>query len=363
MAGLVKAKKYDWKDSNMALFGSDTDRQVKKESAMTEPAWEGAGTEPGLKIWRIVKFEVTDWPKEDYGKFYNGDSYIVLYTYKTGDSEDLKYDLHFWIGKNSSQDEYGTAAYKTVELDTYLDDKAVQHREVQGHESERFKSYFNTIQILEGGAETGFRHVEPVEYKPRLLQFNGKGRHITVKEVPFTEKSLKSDDVFVLDKGLEIIQWNGAGANGMEKIKAQQFCQQLEAERSGASNSVVEEGSRAPAFYDGLPDEDVEMDEEDEGVETGDKTLMKVSDAGGQIEMTEVKKGTVTRDDLTSDDVFLVDNGLQVFVYVGANASVEEKRNGFPYAHKYIKDNDKKPYMQVTVVKEGQQSELDNVLA
>ena len=36
---------------------------------------------------------------------------------------------------------------------------------------------------LEGGAETGFRHVEPVEYKPRLLQFNGKGRHVTVKEV------------------------------------------------------------------------------------------------------------------------------------------------------------------------------------
>ena len=28
MAGLVKAKKYDWKDSNLALFGSDTEREV-----------------------------------------------------------------------------------------------------------------------------------------------------------------------------------------------------------------------------------------------------------------------------------------------------------------------------------------------
>nr|XP_022299451.1 gelsolin-like protein 2 [Crassostrea virginica]XP_022299452.1 gelsolin-like protein 2 [Crassostrea virginica]XP_022299453.1 gelsolin-like protein 2 [Crassostrea virginica]XP_022299454.1 gelsolin-like protein 2 [Crassostrea virginica]XP_022299455.1 gelsolin-like protein 2 [Crassostrea virginica] len=361
MAGLIKAKKYDWKDSNMALFGSDTERQVKKESAMTEPAWEGAGTEVGLKIWRIVKFEVTDWPVEDYGKFFTGDSYIILKTYKEGDSEDLKYDLHFWIGTQSTQDEYGTAAYKTVELDTFLDDKAVQHREVQGHESEKFKSYFSTIQYLEGGAETGFRHVEPVEYKPRLLQFNGKGRHVTVKEVPFTEKSLKSDDVFVLDKGLEIIQWNGAGSNGMEKIKAQQFCQQLEAERSGASNSVVEEGSRAAAFYDGLPDDDVEA-EEDEGVTTGESILMKVSDASGKIEMTEVKKGSVTRDDLSSDDVFLVDTGLQVFVYVGGNASPQEKKNGFPYAHKYIQENDKKPFIHVTVVKEGQDSELETLL-
>ena len=66
----------------MALFGSDTERKVKKESAETEPAWKGAGQAVGLQIWRIVKFKVTHWPKEDYGKFYDGDSYIILHTYK-----------------------------------------------------------------------------------------------------------------------------------------------------------------------------------------------------------------------------------------------------------------------------------------
>ena len=56
--------------------------------------------------------------------------------------QEIKYDVHFWIGKYSTQDEYGTAAYKTVELDTFLEDKPIQHREVQGHESALFKKYF-----------------------------------------------------------------------------------------------------------------------------------------------------------------------------------------------------------------------------
>ena len=58
--------------------------------------------------------------------------------------QELLYDVHFWIGKESTQDEYATAAYKTVELDTLLDDKPVQHREVEGRESALFLTYFKS---------------------------------------------------------------------------------------------------------------------------------------------------------------------------------------------------------------------------
>jgi gelsolin len=58
--------------------------------------------------------------------------------------------------------------YKTIELDTYLKDVPVQHREVQGHESPLFLSYFpNGVRILEGGVASGFQHVSPTEYKVR----------------------------------------------------------------------------------------------------------------------------------------------------------------------------------------------------
>lgn len=56
--------------------------QIKKANAEGEDAWKGAGKEEGLQIWRIVQFKVTHWPKKDYSKFYTGDSYIILNTYK-----------------------------------------------------------------------------------------------------------------------------------------------------------------------------------------------------------------------------------------------------------------------------------------
>ena len=44
-----------------------------------------------------------------------------------------------------------------------------------------FMSYFNgMISIMEGGAETGFRHVPPECYEPRLLQLVGGRKDVVV---------------------------------------------------------------------------------------------------------------------------------------------------------------------------------------
>lgn len=352
MSGLRKAKKYDWKDSNMALFGSDTDKQVKKEAAECEPAWQGSGQKVGLQIWRIVKFKVENWPKEDYGKFYNGDSYIILNTYKEPDTNELKYDVHFWIGKYSTQDEYGTAAYKTVELDAFHDDKPVQHREVESHESNLFKSYFDSITIMNGGAETGFRHVTPEEYQPRLLHFRKEGRTVTLKEVERCKDLLNEDDVYILDSGSEIYQWNGRACSKDEKFKAVQHLQQMKSERSGRCRTETldqDDISERHKFYDCL---DEEQDQNEEQDDDSDTKLFRVSDEDGSLDMDLVKEHKVDAADLDSKDVFVCDFKSDVFVWVGQKASHAECHNAMGYAHNYLKGTGH-PYAHVAVVRQG----------
>lgn len=359
MTGLVKPKKYDWKDSNLALFGSDVEKKVKGDAAKGELAWEGAGQDVGLQIWRIVSFKVTHWPKEDYGKFFSGDSYIILNTYKPNpNSDELAYDVHFWIGSQSTQDEYGTAAYKTVELVIYLGDKPVQHREVQGHESNLFKGYFTKgIIIMEGGAESGFRHVEPDKYVPRLLHFCGDKRNVVVMEVPRRRSKLDSTDVYLLDLGTTIYQWNGAGSNKNERWKAMMFLQAMKSERGRARSETLDENfmsSRHP-FYRALDSDEDDEDDEAEEMESEDdvKHLFRVSDSSGSLTFSKVKENDITKNDFDSGDVFILDTSEQCFVWIGNGASPQEKQNGLAYAHNHLKTT-AHPLISVVVVKEGQ---------
>lgn len=80
----------------------------------------------------------------------------------------------------------------------------MQHREIQGYESELFLSYFGNLVIQNGGVDTGFKHVEPEQYRSRLLHIKGSRGHVVVHEAPLTFKSLNSGDVFVLDAGMTI---------------------------------------------------------------------------------------------------------------------------------------------------------------
>lgn len=362
MTGLVKPKTYDWKDSNLALFGSDLEREVKKSAAETEPAWENAGTAVGLQIWRIVNFKVTTWPKNQYGKFFNGDSYIILNTYKPRpESNELAYDVHFWIGSQSTQDEYGTAAYKTVELDTYLDDKPIQHREVEGHESELFLSYFPAgIIFMEGGADSGFRHVEPEKYQSRLFHFCGEGKNVAMSQIPASKSLLDPGDVFILDMGLTIYQWNGSGASVFEKQKAMKYMQVLKEERSGKSikTEVIDESEDGldsdHAFYEALTDNDPK---EDFHVSVVDEQpqLYRVSDASGSLKFEHVKDGKIGKKDFDTNDVFILDTKKSCYVWVGRRANPNETKNGFSYAHGHLMKT-ANPLRPIVVIKEGREN-------
>ncbi|OXB77121.1 UNVERIFIED_CONTAM: hypothetical protein H355_007768 [Colinus virginianus] len=190
-------------------------------------------TTPGIQIWRIENMEMVPVPTKSYGNFYEGDCYVLLSTRKTGSS--FSYDIHYWLGKNSSQDEQGAAAIYTTQMDDYLGSVAVQHREVQGNESETFRAYFKQGLIYkQGGVASGMKHVETNTYNvQRLLHVKGK-KNVVAAEVEMSWKSFNLGDVFLLDLGQLIIQWNGPESNRAERLGAMTLAKDIrDRERGG----------------------------------------------------------------------------------------------------------------------------------
>jgi gelsolin len=363
---MLKPPTYDIANSNIALLGSDLEKKVKLAAAQTEPAWQNAGKEVGLKIWRIEKFHVKSWDPKDYGNFFSGDSYIVLHTYKKKEGDALAWDVHFWLGAHTTQDEAGTAAYKTVELDDVLGGAPVQHREVQDHESELFLSYFpGGVKILAGGVETGFHHVEPEKYEPRLLHLKGK-KHIRVTQVPMGLKSLNSGDVFLLDMGLKLIQFNGKKSGPMERNKGAQLCRALDDNRGGKAEVVViEEGDKNADFWKavGGPGDIAAAGGDDAEVEKAtatNKRLYRLSDKSGSLSFSEEASGKVPRSKLDSSDVFIYDVGPEVFVWIGAKASTGERKTGLHYAQDYLAKNSRPLWLPISRILEGGANEVFN---
>mmetsp|Transcript_26688 Transcript_26688/g.55029 ORF Transcript_26688/g.55029 Transcript_26688/m.55029 type:complete len:226 (-) Transcript_26688:1498-2175(-) len=200
-------------ETNLAGIGSDEDKAARQAAAKMDFNWEGAGSNEGIEIWRVENkrdendnpdFGIAPWPKKNYGQFHRGDSYIVLLTSKDGENLDggMLWDIFFWIGSESSQDEYGVAAYKANELDDLLGSAPVQHREIEGHESDDFvKCFPKGITYLEGGVESGFRKVSELDgtvQLKRLYKFHKgpKDHAARCSEVSLKCSSLNDGDAF-----------------------------------------------------------------------------------------------------------------------------------------------------------------------
>uniref|UniRef100_A0A1A8J070 Gelsolin n=1 Tax=Nothobranchius kuhntae TaxID=321403 RepID=A0A1A8J070_NOTKU len=185
------------------------------------PEFERAGRKAGLQVWRVENMDLVPVAESLYGRFYTGDSYLVLKS-TSNRRGDLQYDLHYWQGAECSIDESGAAAIFAVQMDDFLKGEPIQYREVQGYESATFSGYFKTgLTYMQGGVASG------------------------ATEVPVSWESFNRGDSFILDLGRVVIQWSGCQSNGFEKLKATLVSKSIrDNERSGRAELViVDEGA------------------------------------------------------------------------------------------------------------------------
>ncbi|KAK9527712.1 hypothetical protein VZT92_014250 [Zoarces viviparus] len=337
-----------------------------------QDAFRNVSQKPGLQIWTINNMQMVAIPAQGFGNFFEGDCYIVLCISQNKGSGQSA-DVHYWIGNSSSQDEQGAAAIYVTQLDEHLGGSPVQHREVQGNESPRFRSYFkNGLIYKKGGVASGFHHVDTNVYNIlRLLHVKGR-KHVTATEVEVSWNSVNNGDIFLLDMGKAIVQWNGPQSNRREKLKAVLLAQDIrDRERGGrAQIGLVEGGDEkdSPELMkvmmavlgqrNGQLKEAIPDDKPDQ-VQNTSTRLYHVFENSGNLVVQEVATQPLTQDLLHSSDCYIVDQrGSSVMVWKGKQASKKERQEALNRAVGYIKAKNYPSSTSVKVMSEGGESAM-----
>ncbi|XP_004676783.1 PREDICTED: adseverin [Condylura cristata] len=326
------------------------------------PEFARAGKQAGLQVWRIEKLELVPVPQSALGDFYVGDAYLVLHT--TEGKRGFTYRLHFWLGKECTQDESTAAAIFTVQMDDYLGGKPVQHREMQGYESTDFVGYFKGgLKYKAGGVASGLNHVITNDLTAqRLLHVKGR-RVVRATEVPLSWASFNKGDCFIVDLGTDIYLWYGSSCNKYERLKASQVAIGIrDNERKGrAQLIVVEEGSepselmkvlgKKPELRDGDDDDDIIADINNRKI----AKLYMVSDASGSMKVTVVaEENPFSMAMLLSEECFILDHGpKQIFVWKGKDANPQERKAAMKTAEEFLQQMNYTSSTQIQVLPEG----------
>mmetsp|Transcript_15157 Transcript_15157/g.31190 ORF Transcript_15157/g.31190 Transcript_15157/m.31190 type:complete len:383 (+) Transcript_15157:4177-5325(+) len=375
---MEKPTRYDWKDSNLELFGSKMDYEAKLAAAELEEAWEGIGKQAGTYVWRVENFQIKPWPNDQYGQFFKGDSYIVLQSVGS-DPANLKHDVHIWIGSESTQDEYGTAAYKMVEADEYLEGAAVQHRQIEGREADDFVHCFDHLQYLKGGIQSGFRHVVPTVEKPFFFKFRRRaGKKGELVQVPMSVGSMDSKTSFLLYANKSTVwAWQGRDCKPFDKVACVNHGERL---CTLGTVQVIDQddGDENAEFWNYL-------EQDSGGREIGDTAtdLKERSNLVGDLEEFEPKLFRVDgdpskpleqvavgeavgknqtapcfdRSSLDDSDVFLLDTGWKIFVWMGNKADRSEIFAAMRAADRYAETDPRAHDLPVTMLKAGRESD------
>ena len=326
-----------------------TQQRVDEAFEKIKPEW------CGILCWRVEEFKLVKW--SDLGAFFTGDSYLIYHSYTKGTSQRIIKDIYFWLGSESTTDEIGTAAIKAVELDDFFGGLPTQYREVQYHESDRFRALWDTyggIRYMAGGIDSGFRKVE-TDTSYILYQVKGF-RNPILQQVPCTGKSLNHGDVFILQKKGQFIIWFGKKANRMEKNKGINALDNMRAHDPRAKVIRLENSETEPEFWEALGGE-TEIADASEGGDDKQYELSMVKVIYKLLPDGSFEKVNYARDQLKTDSIFYIQAGKSLVIYVGKKAPKEQVSKAFVIGINYLKSHNLPDWAPMSLVKEGVASE------
>lgn len=324
-------------------------------------------------------------PEEEFGHFYTDDCYVFLCRYfvpledsassderppEEGDEarlpngvvngnsnsdlhsnqeDDFKCVVYFWQGRHASKMGWLTFTFSLQKkFEALFGNKLEVVQMHQQQENIKFLSHFKQKFIIHQGK----RKSQPLDRPCRLYHLRSNSNPLTLRCIeieadssklnsgfcyivtakdPFVTNGLNGDSI--TDAGSKIYLWIGSNSNASEAKIAEELASEKFARGSGAP-SVIREGSEPEDFWSALGGRK-EYDTDSSFMQQ--TRLFRCSNDKGYFSISE-KCTDFCQDDLSDDDIMILDNGTQVFLWIGPKSSEVEVKLAYKSAQVYVQN-------------------------
>ena len=308
------------------------------------------------EMYRIEDFKKVPVSDDMFGQFFAGDSYIIKYTYEQRGKEYVL--LYFWLGKDSTADEKGSAALIAKEMDDELGGAPTQVRVTMGKEPSHFLKLFGGKMVVHsGGKASGFKSLSDSdsydEDGTKLFHVRGVSaastRAVQVRE---EASALNSGDCFLLLSPLGCYLWIGDSASQEETDTARAVAPLV----MPTKVEEVNEGFEPSEFWQALGGKAKYASSKELPEMQREPQLFQCSNASGSFNVEPVFD--FCQADLDEDDVFLLDCFTVIFLWIGSNANEQEKQFASETAEAYKENCGYSADTTVLIVKSGNEPSL-----
>ncbi|VAH02389.1 unnamed protein product [Triticum turgidum subsp. durum] len=311
--------------------------------------------------------------KSFHGKFYTGNCYIILHTAEVK-SGTRRHNVHYWIGEEAKEEDCLMASDKAVELDAALGSHAIQYRETQGEESDKFLSYFKPCIIpVQGSFSSHWRRSG--DECDGTTMFRCEGEHVArLREVkiakpknfqhilvPFSRSSLDHKAAFIVDTPSKIFLFSGCHSCIQTRAMALDVIKHLRENRhcGRCEIGIIEDGklagdSDAGEFwnlfggYAPIP-RDVPDAANGGPMTTSPKKLFWIN----KRILVPMETHVLEREMLKSDRSYILDCGAEIFLWIGMTTLVSEKKTSATALEEYVHLQDRSSIGRTVIMTEG----------
>ncbi|CAG2160446.1 unnamed protein product [Oppiella nova] len=352
-----------------ALFMPRQPSMAKSEAQQLAEEWNG--DLEAMEAFVLENKKFVKLPEPEFGHFYSGNCYVFLCRYwvpmesenaSEDNEEDVEDDftcvVYFWQGRDASNMGWLTFTFSLQKkFESMFANKLEVLKTHQQQENLKFLSHFKHFIIHKGKRPIGSVNTcRPNEVEFFHLRSNSNPLTLRCIQINPSSAALNSAFCYILklpadesnQMGITYV-WIGAEADEDEAKIAEQMALQM-FDSDFYDISIITEGEEPPQFWHRLGGKTAY---ERDASYMRYSRLFRCSNEKGYFAVSE-KCSDFCQDDLIDEDIMVLDNGTQVFIWLGSRCSEVEVKLAYKSAQVYtqnmrIKQTDRPRTLMLTM--------------